>query len=294
MTLVQLRHFIALAKTGSFSRAAEALFVTQPALSRSIQALEAEFGQPLFDRVGRRSELTPFGRERLGRAEQLVADADELAAAGGTKAAAPSGRLRLGLGSGPGAALMTALLEHGAGLHPRLQLSIARGHTELLVQSLRERQLDALVVDRHSLSPAPDLKVEMQREMRVAYLCRAGHPLLRRRKAPCFADLRAYPIASTPLSSEAAHIQVERYGPDAHPERCVALRCDEISSLIEVVRRSDAVLLAVRALAPDLKELVLNPPLDARARYGLVTLARRTEAPALQIVRDLIEQRLRD
>ena len=61
MTLVQLRHLASLAQTGSFRRSAEALFLTQPALSRSIQALEEELGQRLFDRIGWRSELTPFG-----------------------------------------------------------------------------------------------------------------------------------------------------------------------------------------------------------------------------------------
>jgi DNA-binding transcriptional LysR family regulator len=65
MTLVQLRHLIALAQTGSFSKAAEAVFLTQPALSRSVRALEDEFGAPLFDRVGRRIELTPFCRDTL-------------------------------------------------------------------------------------------------------------------------------------------------------------------------------------------------------------------------------------
>ena len=52
MTLVQLRHLLSLAQTGSFSKSALALFLTQPALSRSIRALEAELGQPLFDRIG--------------------------------------------------------------------------------------------------------------------------------------------------------------------------------------------------------------------------------------------------
>ena len=65
MTLIQLRHFIALAGLGSFSRAADELHLTQPALSRSIRALEDELGQPLFDRVGRVSELTPYGREAV-------------------------------------------------------------------------------------------------------------------------------------------------------------------------------------------------------------------------------------
>ena len=65
MTLVQLRHLISLAQTGSFSQSAAALFLTQPALSRSIRALEDELGQPLFDRIGRRSELTPCGRDAV-------------------------------------------------------------------------------------------------------------------------------------------------------------------------------------------------------------------------------------
>ena len=68
MTLVQLRHLISLAKTGSFSKSALAVFLTQPALSRSIRALETELGQPLFDRIGRHSEVTPFGREVVERA----------------------------------------------------------------------------------------------------------------------------------------------------------------------------------------------------------------------------------
>ena len=78
MTLVQLRHLIALAESGSFSKSAQALYITQPALSRSIRALEDELGMPLFDRVGRRSELTSFGNEVVSRARQLVFEAGEL------------------------------------------------------------------------------------------------------------------------------------------------------------------------------------------------------------------------
>ena len=80
MTLVQLRHLLALADSGSFSRAAEAVCLTQPALSRSIQTLEDELGQPLFDRLGRHSELTPFGRAMAARARQVLDDADALRA----------------------------------------------------------------------------------------------------------------------------------------------------------------------------------------------------------------------
>ncbi|MCU0813995.1 MAG: DUF1902 domain-containing protein, partial [Burkholderiaceae bacterium] len=72
------------------------------------------------------------------------------------------------------------------------------------------------------------------------------------------------------------------------------LRCEEIPSLVAVAKRSDAVLLAIRLAAPDLVPLNLVPALGATARFGLVTLARRTEPPGLAFVRTLMAQLLRD
>jgi len=294
MTLVQLRHLIALAQTGSFSRAAQAQFLTQPALSRSIRALEDELGMALFDRVGRRIELTAFGRATLERARLLVSDAEELQGSGRRSREGERGTLRIGMGSGPGAMLMTPLLMTIALEHPQVHVEIARGGTELLVQSLRARTLDALVVDARSLKPAPDLRTDLLFEMRGAFMVRRGHPLTTLRGGPRFEDVSRYPIASTPLSDEVARILIARYGPQAHPEHCVTLRCEEVASLVDVAEHSDAVLLAIRAAAPTLVELTLRPALEATARLGLVTLARRTEAPLLPIVRELMKERLRD
>lgn len=294
MTLVQLRHLISLAQTGSFSKSAAALFLTQPALSRSIRALEAELGQPLFDRIGRHSELTPLGRDVIEQARELVLAADDLRGSGRRASDGQEGLLRIGMGSGPGSMLMTPLLMHTAQERPRSRVEIARGGTDLLVQALRERLLDALIVDVRSLRPAPDLNTQFVHEMRGAFMVRRGHPLVRRRGGPSFDDLLGYPVASTPLSDEVARLLVERYGPRAHPSILVTLRCEEIASLVEVARRSDAVLLAIRAAAPDLVELSMQPALAAMARFGLVTLRRRTEPPGLAAVRALMAQLLRD
>jgi DNA-binding transcriptional LysR family regulator len=294
MTLVQLRHLIALAETVSFSKAAQLLFLTQPALSRSIRALEDELRTPLFDRVGRRIELTPFGRVTLDRARHLVLDADELQVGVDRFKEGQSGVLRVGMGSGPGAMLMTPLLLHMAQERPKLHVEISRAGTELLVQALRARALDALVVDVRSLRPAADLRTESVHEMRGAFMVRRGHPLTRVRSGVTFDAIARYPIAATPLSDEVARVLIQRYGAQAHPEHCVTLRCEEIPSLIEVVQHSDAVLLAIRAAAPGLVELKALPALDATARLGLVTLSRRTEAPALSVVRTLMQRLLQD
>ena len=293
MTLVQLRHLIALAEGGSFSQAAELCFVTQPALSRSIQALEEELGALLFDRVGRQSILTPFGQEVLARARVLIDEANDLRDSGRQMQAGLAGHIRIGMGSGPGAMLMNALLMRMATQYPKVKIDISRGSTELLVQALRQRTLDALVIDARSTQPATDLRVEFLQQMRGAFLCRPGHPLCDRQTVT-FDDLLAYPIASTPLSDEVARVLIERYGPAAHPAQCVSLRCEELPSLAQVARETNAVLLAIRACAPDLIELAVTPALDANARFGLVTLAGRTATPVLGIVRGLMQELLHD
>lgn len=284
MTLVQLRHFLALAQLGSFSRASAKLHLTQPALTRSIQSLEEELGQPLFDRVGRKSELSAFGRHIVDQARALVEGANNLKQSGQQLRDGQSGTVTLGLGSGPGALLMTPLLAFMASTYPKAHLHIARGSTAVLVQALRDRTLDALVLDIRSLSPSSDLLVETLCEMPGAFMCRKGHPLAKARKLT-LQMVQAYPVASTPLSDEVARILVDRYGPDAHPDVMVNLRCEEISSLLDVARASDAIVVAVRSLAPDLVALKMSPELHASARFGWVSLRSRSESPLCAFLR---------
>jgi DNA-binding transcriptional LysR family regulator len=285
MTLVQLRHFLELANLGSFSKASLKLHLTQPALSRSIQSLEEELGQHLFDRIGRKSELTPFGHHILGQARDLVDGANNLKQSGEQLLGGHSGAVTLGLGSGPGALLMTPLLAFMATEYPKAHLQISRASTTALVQLLRDRSLDALVIDIRSLSPANDLIVENLCELPGAFMCRKGHPLAKFRQVS-LKMIQTYSVASTPLSDEVARILVDRYGPDAHPDVMVNLCCEEISSLLDVVRSTDAIVVAVRSLAPDLVTLKMSPELNASAKFGWVSLRSRSESPLCGFLRN--------
>lgn len=299
MNLAQLDHLLALAETGSFSRAAERLHLTQSALSRSIQALEHELGLKLVDRIGRRNEITPSGRAIVDRARRVVFEASELVGSAALLKAGSAGAIRVGLGSGPGAVLMTPLLIEMAQRHPRVKVSISRGATQLQVQSLRARTLDALVIDERSLVPAADLLIESCPELRAGFICRGGHPLTRRARVG-FESLLRYPIASTPLSDAVARVLVERYGPRAHPSQLVTLRCEEISSLLDAARATDAIFLGIVAAARapiargELVELPLAPPLASTARFALVTLAGRTEPPAMRVLRAFVAAQMHE
>jgi DNA-binding transcriptional LysR family regulator len=94
--LRHLRYLVAVADAGSVSRAAGQLRVTQPALSRQIRDLESELGVPLFDRVGRRLQLTAAGDSLLARARDILRSADSLREHAGALAGGATGTLRLG------------------------------------------------------------------------------------------------------------------------------------------------------------------------------------------------------
>jgi DNA-binding transcriptional LysR family regulator len=299
MNVRHLEHFLAVADIGSFSRAADKLFLTQSALSRSIQSLESEVDGKLFDRVGKRNELTPLGRQVRERAQRIVLEASELKRGVELMRQANAGTMRLGLGSGPGAILMTPLMCHMAKHHPGVRVRVVRSPTDLQLGQLRARQLDALIVDMRAVPPDRDLSIEPVGEMAGGWLARAGHPLLRRRSVG-FADLLAYPMAANPLSDEVMRSVVAQYGPQANPSQMVTLECNDLESLMDVAERTDAVLLCVLAAAREriqagsMVVLPVRPAMQATARFAYVTLAGRSEAPVMAILREFVAQRMVD
>lgn len=299
MNIKHLEHFIGLTDTGSFSRAADKLFITQSALSRSIQNLEQELGGKLLDRIGKRNILTPLGEEVARRARQIIQGTASLKLSAKLFQQGSGGKIRVGLGSGPGALLMTPLLCHIAVHRPHVQTNITRGSTELQLMQLRARQLDALVVDVRRVVPAEDLHIEFLAELRAGFVCRKDHPLAQQRSIS-LEDLLAYPVASTPLADEVARIIIERYGPKANPKSMTTLECEDITSLIETIHRTDAIFLGIVAAARTgikdgkLVELRVKPALNASAQFAYVTLAGSTEAPIMTFFRNFVAEHLAD
>jgi DNA-binding transcriptional LysR family regulator len=197
--------------------------------------------------------------------------------------------------------LMTPWLVYMARHHPTVQVTVSRGSTELQLTQLRERQLDALVVDVRRVEAAPDLKMAHVVEMRAGFVCRQGHPLLGiYKKGVPFEALLSYPIASIQLSQEVARLLVDHYGPKANPAQMTTLQCEDIASLLDVVGQTDAIYLGILGAAREglsqgrLVELSMRIPLQGQARLGLITLAGRTELPVMSVFREFIQQHLAD
>ena len=142
----QLAAFCAVVERRSFSRAAERLGVTQPAVSLQVRALEERLGQQLLDRSGRRVEPTEAGlrvyrgAQKLLHAEQQLLDGlagDDLAL---------RGRLELGASTGPGGRLVPLLLCQFASLHPGLAVSLSIFDTQTVIAQVADRRLELGVV----------------------------------------------------------------------------------------------------------------------------------------------------
>lgn len=146
LTLRQLRYFKALAETGHFGRAADACSVTQPALSMQIKELEAELGVTLFERRRSGVRLTADGREALGRAGQILREAQELQGFA-TSREGPLGR-GLSLGVIPTIApyILPAALPELQKRAPDLDLTLHEAQTAQLLAELADGDIDVALL----------------------------------------------------------------------------------------------------------------------------------------------------
>lgn len=132
--LRDLRYFVAVAERLNVTHAAEAIHISQPALSRQIQALERDLGVALFDRVGKRLELTAEGTDFLQHASALLEAADAVAARARRLAAGEVGYLRVGATPQTIEALLSRALARFRLSHPRVEVGLVEGANDRLLE----------------------------------------------------------------------------------------------------------------------------------------------------------------
>jgi LysR family cyn operon transcriptional activator len=132
MNFRHLRTFVAIAEAGGIHRAVARLNLSQPAASRQIHALEAELGVPLFDRVGRRVQLTSEGEDLLRRSRRLLADVQSLTERAGALKKGETGTLRVGATPMVIENTLSAFLVRYRHRHPGVEVQLAEeGGTDL-------------------------------------------------------------------------------------------------------------------------------------------------------------------
>lgn len=145
-TLRQLEYFVGIVDHGSFRAAADACFVTQPALSSQIQQLERTLGVRLFERTGRSVHLSQAGTRLLARARATLAEATDLVAEAQAQGEPLSGPLRLGVIPTIAPYLLPRLTPEAHRRYPELRLLLTEGQTHDLVEQLHDHKLDLVLL----------------------------------------------------------------------------------------------------------------------------------------------------
>lgn len=285
-----LHQALILARHRNFARAAEALHLTQPALSRSIASLEAALGERLFDRTRQGVEATAFGRMLLARAQPLVDDAAELERDFRLLRSLQIGELRVG--AGPYAAELSVGRAAGRlmGHHPTLRVEVVSSDLRSLVDELLQRKVDLAVIELSLVEAETAIATEGLPEHAVTFYCRSGHPLAQQ-TATSLDEVLAYPYVGSRLPARVNpdFLQLARVGRidadtgDYLPPVMVA----SIQLAKQVVLQSDGVGAAPLALLADEIGAGQLRPLPLRAdwmhtRYGFAYLRERQLSPAAQ------------
>jgi DNA-binding transcriptional LysR family regulator len=174
--LKPLRAFCQVARLGSISRAAEALFLSQPAVTLQVQALERELGQPLFERIGRRFSLTREGQLLYELARPLVEGLDGLDAEFRNRIKGlQAGELHVAAGTSTILYLLPPLVQAFREQHPEVQLVL---HNVTGQDGLGLLRSDAVDLAVGSMLDVPaDLAYEPVQSFDPMLICPPGHPL---------------------------------------------------------------------------------------------------------------------
>ncbi|MBB3109719.1 DNA-binding transcriptional LysR family regulator [Paenibacillus phyllosphaerae] len=146
MDVRHLHYFLEVARQKSFTRAAEALFITQPTISKMIKNLEEELGVILFDRVGKRIELTDAGAILLAQAQQMVQSFEQMQGSLDELTAVKRGRIRIGLPPMIGVSFFPKVIGKFREQYPKIALQLYEYGAKKVEAEVGSGELDIGVI----------------------------------------------------------------------------------------------------------------------------------------------------
>lgn len=254
----QVRYFLAVAEHQSFTRAAEALHVSQPALSQQVRLMEESLGVQLFDRSGRTTRLTDSGEvylqyvrrasQEFREAKRALHDVNDLSRGGLRVAVTPTFTTYL---VGP-------LVEAFHSRYPNISLNLREISQEHMEDLLLSDEIDVGIA--FSGTSTADLDLEPLLVETLALVVRTGHPLA----GEVSVGLEALSAESLVLLSPefATREQIDRFCRQHSIQPQVRIEANSISAVIEIVRRTSLSTLLPATIAfahQDLKAIALDP-----------------------------------
>lgn len=244
----RLKHAVAVGRLGSFSRAADAVGVTQSAVTKSVADLERSLGFALFHRTSRGALPTEEGRDFIDRAARILADAAELMGEAERRADPYKGTLRIGLFPGSMDWLLTEPLIALIRRHPAVRIEILTGNSERGVQLLSRGDIDVAFGLQAAFGAWSQFRCETIASAEIVPFVRQDHPILAQRPIGEDVLIRydfVVPSSSEPYTS-IIQAMFERHG---HRPSDRLHMTDHFPLVRRIVGSSDAIGLVAREFA---------------------------------------------
>jgi DNA-binding transcriptional LysR family regulator len=286
MDITALQAFIAVADNASFSQAAEKLFLTQPAVSKRIAALEQELGSQLFDRIGRQVVLTEAGQALLSHARRILDEVENSRRAITDLSGRIAGQLSLGTSHHIGLHRLPPLLRELTRNYPQVRLDIRFLDSETACRMVEHGELELAVVTL-PLRPAAQLQLTPLWDDPLSIVCGLDHALADYHKAG-LATLAQQPAILPGPETFTRQIVESAFQPLG-----LNLQVDLTTNYLETIKMLTAVGLGWSVLPQTMvdEELhVLQTPLVLRRQLGLVQHVSRTPSNAAQAMVRLLQQ----
>lgn len=292
MNLRQLQHFVALAETGSVRQCSAQLNLSQPALSKSIRALEDDLGVLLFERLARGLRLTPVGAWLLSRSAPLLADVQRLRAEVDLIKRQADGMVHVAAGTVLCASLIPRSLARLREVAPNLRAVVTAGYWDDQRTMLLKGEIDFLVADARELEDVAAFGFAHLPPEPIGAFVRPGHPLAGR-TGLTLSDLTGHEsVGLTRLPREFERAFDDH--PELAPRRPDAVASNDFGLLRALAACSDLVLFTPPGAVADLiarGELVaLDAPLPPhlQTRFAIVWRRDRGLSPAAELLKGTI------
>lgn len=294
INLHQLEHLLALDEERHFAKAAHKVHLSQPAFSRSIQALEKQTGLLLFERKGGEIRPTPAGQFLIQRSRSLVLEAKSFKRDINLYQQGEVGELVFGVGPFPAATLAGRAIERIRLEYPKVSVRVEIDKPARLLTLLLKEEIDFFVADTGEVHAAPYLNIQgLMRQYGYLY-ARSQHPLAG--QAHRFEAAWEYGIASVKLPDILKAGLGQLVGQNSRNLPQLALECDDINLLHQIAMSTNTIVASTEHAAKpwlDKGSLVKLDTIDFPPLFSniaIVNLSSRTQSPVARYATEQFRQ----
>lgn len=287
LDLKRLHQVMTIVRTGSISQAAEELHLTQPALSRSISALEDRYGIRIFDRSRSGATLTAAGKLVVAEAEPLLRQARSVEHNFQLYRSGEAGHIVFGMGPLIASLILPSLSLHFLQNRPNLHLQSVVKSATVLYQELLDDHIEIFFCAEKQITDSPEITYEAVGSIDIALIVQANHPLAGQTTIDR-EDISRYPVLTGAETS-----MINREGSSG------SFVCDNYHILRDIVMQSDSVWVSSPQLVSrelregSLKSLTITgSTLDTGVTVYMVSRAANQLSPIAVAIRDFVQLQL--